>query len=120
MRNFLPSIIILLTIFGCHDSLSSIEGCCEEPALHATVGNGTVYVQNVFSPNGDGVNDQLIIYGDSIRQFVNIKIKNRNGSIVYEKEDFLPNDVDAAWNGEFAGRLDPGLYTFTLKAEAEN
>jgi gliding motility-associated-like protein len=112
--------LIIIPFMACHDSITTIKGCCDEPALHATVGNGTIYVQNVFTPNGDGVNDQLIIYGDSIRQIISLKIKNRDGVTVFENRNLPANDYNTAWDGEFAGSIEQGLYTFTLKAEAEN
>lgn len=64
-----------------------------------------VFVPNVFSPDDDGANDFLLIYGGpevlAIRQF---KIFNRWGELVFEKENFQPNDFALGWDGSFRGK----------------
>lgn len=118
MKNLLVSFFILSTIIGCQDSITTIKGCCDEPAAYDIFGSGKIFVPNVFTPNADGINDRLIIYGDSVTHIESLKIKNKDRVVVYEKEDFLPNDYNAAWDGEFAGKIETGMYSFVLEAEA--
>ncbi len=56
-----------------------------------------IYVPNAFSPNGDGVNDKLFVYGDG--EFI-LKIFDRWGEKVFESRNF-----DKGWNGRYKGRL---------------
>jgi gliding motility-associated-like protein len=49
---------------------------------------------NVFTPNGDGQNDEFIIDGTSIEEF-EMKIFNRWGERVFET-----TDVNTTWNGK--------------------
>jgi gliding motility-associated-like protein len=54
-----------------------------------------IFVPEVFTPNGDGINDVLVING--IEKFPNaqLKIFNRWGNLVYESNGVYKND----WNG---------------------
>lgn len=79
--------IILLVVtnsFGCVDSIYDTLVMLEDP---------TLVVPNVFSPNGDGANDEFLIKGlpDS---FV-LKIFNRWGIQV-----FASSDKSSMWNGK--------------------
>ncbi len=68
--------------------------------------NGKVYVPNAFSPNGDGINDLLIIYGgNSIRQIKQFLVFDRWGEMVYKREEFSANDPFYGWDGKFKGEL---------------
>jgi gliding motility-associated-like protein len=51
---------------------------------------------NVFTPNGDGINDVIkpILLG--IEKFVCFKVYNRWGNIIFESQD-----RDKGWDGQF-------------------
>jgi gliding motility-associated-like protein len=61
-------------------------------------------VPNVFTPNGDGMNDELEFVGVDATQNFSIKIYNRWGRLVYEGTDAL-----AHWDGEGHGS---GVYFY--------
>lgn len=68
---------------------------------------------NVFTPNGDGVNDEFGLLGDidpkDFRQF-NIQIFNRWGALIYSS-----NEVTNKWDGtEDKGVLPPGVYFYVV------
>lgn len=73
-----------------------------------------VFIPNAFSPNGDGINDMLTIYGDgSIMRINTLRIFSRTGNLVYEATDFEPNQSAIGWNGIFEGRPAPaGVYVY--------
>ena len=83
-----------------NDSLNAYEGCCEVAAIEMSIGNGNVYIPNIFTPNGDLVNDQFHIYGDSgIEEIEKLTIKDLDGQILYEKEgvSLAPFDYTHTW-----------------------
>ncbi|UPT66143.1 MAG: gliding motility-associated C-terminal domain-containing protein [Sphingobacteriales bacterium JAD_PAG50586_3] len=64
-----------------------------------SVCTSVVFVPNVFTPNGDGVNDNFIAMVSGIVTDVNIVIFNRWGLQVYESDD-----VNFAWDGTIGGQ----------------
>ena len=69
-------------------------------------------VPNAFSPNGDGMNDVLLVRGFGISKF-SFKIFNRWGQLVFES-----NDPSIGWDGRFKGALQPmDAYAFTVYLE---
>jgi len=71
-------------------------------------------VPNVFTPNGDGINDEFKVNGKSIVEF-DCKIYNRWGRKVYEW-----NDITKGWNGKIDGdkrEASPGTYYYIIKAK---
>ena len=64
-------------------------------------------VPNVFSPNQDGINDELPFLTNCPLQFFHIQIADRWGSIVYES-----NTPQVTWDGKFKGQIvENGIYT---------
>ena len=82
-----------------------------------------VYVPNAFSPNGDGINDVLVIFAkaNQISQARSFKIFTRWGELVFEAADFPPNDFTHGWDGMHRGRkLDAGVYAWFAEVELVN
>ncbi len=78
--------------------------------------NSTVYVPNVFSPNGDGVNDYFEIFlpnQTTIQQVLKVAVKDRWGNLVYSSEGVLPK-----WDGYFQGKLsNPAVFFYQIQLE---
>jgi gliding motility-associated-like protein len=72
-------------------------------------------IPNVFSPNGDGINDFFQVKAQTLRSF-NGMIVNRWGRTVYEWTNW--QDYEAGWDGKINGGSDasPGVYYFVIKA----
>lgn len=71
-----------------------------------------VFVPNVFTPNGDGKNDVLYVYGNYIKQ-VELRIFNQWGELV----ETITNQANG-WNGTQRGKPQPvGVYVYELKAQ---
>ncbi|MEL7162302.1 MAG: gliding motility-associated C-terminal domain-containing protein, partial [Bacteroidota bacterium] len=83
-----------------------------------------VYVPNVFSPNGDGVNDIFEAYGDqSVASFSDFRIFERWGGKVYEVEAPVPAEaVDWGWDGKTPdGKLyEQHVYAYSFKVTFTN
>lgn len=70
-----------------------------------------IYIPNAFTPNGDGVNDVLLVYGTAIAS-VRLMIYNQWG-----KQLFISTDLLKGWDGTSKGERAPaGLYTYSLEA----
>ena len=98
------------------------ENNCESQADTWVIveANQNLYVPNVFSPNGDGQNDIFLIQSaegpiDEIEFF---KIYDRWGNLLYEANNFSPNDEAFGWNGQFRGQsMDNGVYIFVANVK---
>ena len=64
-----------------------------------------VYLPNVFSPNGDGVNDVYQIFtGKSVIRLKLFQIFDYEGRLMYQVNDRAPNDASIGWDGRFNGK----------------
>ena len=71
-----------------------------------------VYIPQIFSPNGDGINDILFAYGHRFES-MQLIIYNRLGERVFETTD---NKI--GWDGKFRGRdAQSGVYVYYLKGK---
>jgi gliding motility-associated-like protein len=74
-----------------------------------------VFVPNVFSPDGDGRNEQLFIYGNYIVS-VEMQIFNQWGQRLATL-----TDTHHGWDGKYKGNAQPvGVYLYVLKAELKD
>ncbi|MGK0363057.1 MAG: gliding motility-associated-like protein [Saprospiraceae bacterium] len=78
-----------------------------------------VFVPTAFSPNNDGENDRLIVFGKSDVEAINFfQIFNRWGEMVYEAKDFLPENPDATWDGNHHNRpLNTQVFAWRMEYE---
>ena len=77
-----------------------------------TVVNPLYDVPNAFTPNGDGVNDQIFVRGFGVAK-MNWRIYNRWGALV-----FLSTNIYEGWDGKFNGKIQPqDVYHYTLEIE---
>jgi gliding motility-associated-like protein len=80
--------------------------------------NPHIYVPNVFSPNGDQVNDRWEIHIDPDLQFtaINCKIYDRWGDLV-----FSSTDIPVVWDGNFGGKeVAPGVFVYLVRIQDES
>ena len=80
---FLAS-IQLLAACSEKDPDSVLKGCCSNQPIDEDVGNGHIYVANIFTPNGDGHNDYMSISTKSIDLIVEVEVRNKQGEKVFE------------------------------------
>ena len=64
-----------------------------------------LYLPNIFSPNGDGINDIYQIFaGNSIASIQQFRIFDAEGRLMYQVNDRLPTDNSVGWDGRFNGQ----------------
>ncbi len=79
-----------------------------------------VYIPNAFTPDGDGLNDVLMVRGKGIT-VKSFRIFNRWGELVFEKENFYPNDLKFGWNGKVRGiPATPDVFVYTAEVFCDN
>lgn len=82
--------------------------------------NTEVFIPNAFTPDGDGVNDQLFVQARGISMVKSMRIYSRWGELVFEKLNFLPNDKGLGWNGRVRGVLaNPDVYVYLCEVVCE-
>lgn len=80
------------------------------------VDSSLLEVPNVFTPNGDNVNDFFQVKSLSLLSFEG-KIFNRWGKIVYEWTEW--KDIESGWNGKVLGQgkdAPEGVYFYVIRA----
>lgn len=72
-----------------------------------------IYIPNVFSPNGDGVNDRWTLYSRLPNTHVEkLMIFDYWGELLFEKSEFDLTTFEG-WNGMFRGRpMNPGVFVY--------
>ena len=77
---------------------------------------------NVFTPNGDGLNDYFyLIAAEEVKTINVLQVVNRWGEIVFEVKNGRPNDLAFAWDGRKRGRdLPQGTYVYYLVFELQD
>ena len=87
-------------INGCSDSTQKTITILVKPSI-----------PSAFSPNGDGNNDFLKVYGGSF-ETLTFRVYNNWGKVIYEASDILEG-----WDGKYKGVDQPiGVYVWSLKA----
>lgn len=92
------------------------ENCNEGDSVLFTVGcDYNIFFPDVFTPNGDGINDAFRPQSNNVLEF-SLDIFDRWGSLIYST-----NDITLLWDGTFKGRLVPlGDYTYMANFYAKN
>lgn len=74
-----------------------------------------VFVPNAFSPNGDGLNEELRVDGNQILE-MHLTVYNRFGQQVFEADD-----QSQTWDGTFRGKtLDPDVFGYIFNCTCTN
>ena len=90
----------------------TINGCTsyDTVTVFVEIECGELFVPNVFSPNGDGNNDELKVYGNCIVDFEFV-VFDRWGQKVFEI-----TDPAITWDGRFNGKMmDAAVFVYYLK-----
>lgn len=86
------------------------NGCVSIDTVFVKIdGNMELFVANVFSPNGDGLNDELFVRGGP---FIDLSytIYNRWGEKIFDTDD-----QTKGWDGTHRGKpVDPGVFVYKV------
>ena len=89
----------------------SSAGCMDTAQMCFTIGETFYNIPNIFTPNGDGINDGFIITNTGISK-LHCTIYNRWGEIMYEWDN-----PEGSWNGKLKNgdTISDGTYYFTAE-----
>lgn len=89
-----------------------VNGCIYRDTLTITVISDLhTYLPNIFSPNGDGLNDIIYLQSNEEARIEYFTIFDRWGEKVFHVENGLTNDPEFGWDGLFNGqKMASGVY----------
>lgn len=99
--------------------IEDIRGCRTEHEFTIIVDKEReVFIPNAFSPNDDGVNDELVIFaGKDVALVKSFRIFNRWGSPVFELTNFPPNDPAFGWKGKTTEMMNSSTFIYAAEIE---
>jgi gliding motility-associated-like protein len=123
LKNCDPMVEHTYTKFGCYEPFlivmnRDLPECRDTARLSACIqvdDESMIEVPNIFSPNGDGINDFFQVKARTLKTFTG-QIVNRYGKVVYTWENW--QDYEAGWDGNLEGgsKAVPGVYYYIIKA----
>jgi gliding motility-associated-like protein len=106
-----------------HVSIRNTYGCTATDSIHIrTFCEGSqVFVPNAFTPDGDRVNDILMVRAKGIELVRSFRVFTRWGELIFEKTNFSPNDPVYGWDGKIKGVTGPAeVYVYTAEVICTN
>jgi gliding motility-associated-like protein len=98
-------------------------GCSAIDSMRLTVRvPRIIYIPNVFSPNGDGINDYFTISGRfNLTNIKYFRIFDRWGNQLFERNNLTPGIPEIGWDGKFNDEpMQPGVYAYIAELEYED
>lgn len=90
---------------------------CNATAIVKVIVEGNAFIPNLFTPNDDGKNDEVKVYGLSKVSNFSFVIHNREGNVLYETKD-VGQASASGWDGTSKGVKQPaGVYYWKVKGE---
>ncbi|MGC4037232.1 MAG: PKD domain-containing protein [Chitinophagaceae bacterium] len=106
-----------------HVAFTDSNGCRNSASIDIIVAckDGNIFVPNTFSPNGDGSNDKFYPRGKGIDRVQLLRVFNRWGEVVFEKDNFPVNDASYGWDGRYKGKNpQAGVYVYQVEVYCTN
>ncbi|WP_045467196.1 T9SS C-terminal target domain-containing protein [Sporocytophaga myxococcoides] len=108
-----------ITVFtaGLYSLTAKSEHGCESTAsaLVQDICEARVFIPNIFSPNGDGNNDEFKISGANLISY-RLEIFDQWGELI-----FVSDSMSNSWNGEYKGKtVQEGAYIWKLTYAGES
>ncbi len=109
MKNILFAIVMLTIFSNCNKT--NINKCCSGAPQAVYIDSSYIAMPDIFTPNGDGINDHLIVFSKNIVS-IELTITKRFGKVV-----FSSTDMYSYWDGKFNGKDQrEKSYSYTLEA----
>jgi gliding motility-associated-like protein len=98
------------TISGCYAiSAFDLNGNESEKSVIICIDSCNFYeIPNVFTPNGDNINDKLVAKTSGLVEKIDFRLFNRDGMLLFRTADPKIN-----WDGTYKGQIvSPGVYFY--------
>jgi gliding motility-associated-like protein len=93
---------------GCGASASAIINVMDDPAA-------AIYVNNVFTPNGDGINDKFVINNIDAYPVNTLQVFDQNSKLIFQATNYHNE-----WDGNNTSRaLTSGTYYYVFKVKGQ-
>ena len=100
--------------------VTDANGCIATDSVVVLQIQNNLFLPNMFTPNNDGNNDVLFIYGNGLNEEILFQVYNRWGDVVYSTNSLTTLKTEG-WNGKFNEIDQPsGVYLWTLVANDSN
>ena len=94
----------------------TINNCVFEEETVLASCESCMYIPNVFSPNGDGINDEFRTFPVCSMSNFQQQVYDRWGNLVFEN-----NSISEPWDGFYNGKKAmPGTYIYLIKYDLDN
>ena len=100
--------------------VTDIYGCSESIQLVVRVNeNIVITVPNIINTSSNQNNVFTVFGNESVISIERLSIYDRWGNLVFENQNFKPNDPNEGWNGKFAGQnVEQGVYVYVVEYTA--
>ena len=95
-------------------------GCVASERINIEVQRGGIYAPTVFNPGAATDNYVWTLFADlkNIQNIQTLQIFDRWGTMVFQNNDFLPNDLTQGWDGYYNGQvMNPAVFVWYAKVE---
>lgn len=98
---------------------NNLLNCCETVPLEASLDTGQIFIPNIFTPDGNGVNDRFsVLSGAGIEEINSFIVRNANGETVFSQQDIMPSTAflaETSWDGlDNEGNSTSGLFEYEV------
>ena len=105
---------VRIEVRGVRDCPSMRQGSVECIAFEFTIDN-SVFIPNVFSPNGDAQNDHFVISGRQGVIINSLRLYDVWGNFIFEQKDIQPGEESTSFDGRVNGEfLRPQVLVYHL------
>jgi len=104
-------------------TITDIRGCFATAIFRLLVRSPqiNIFIPNIFTPNGDGVNDGFTLFTDNQVNIDQFMIFDRWGNLMFEARNIPPNAPEMGWDGMNKGqRVNEGVYVYSIKITLPN
>jgi len=98
--------------------VSDYQNCVARDQLTIHVEKTSLYFPNIFKP-GSNQDAYFTAYGgEGVARIVQLQVYSRGGGLVFERNDFQPNDPLKGWNGRWRDKyVQAGVYPWLAIVE---
>ena len=94
------------------------ENCAAKDSVNIKIKEcDKIFIPNVFSPNLDGINDQMNVFSERcVEEIKSYQVFDRWGNLIYQAENFASNSDSFFWNGTYKNqKCNTGVYVLKLR-----